>query len=121
MELDRITLKSLRFHGKHGYYDEERENGNEFEIDLIAKGEFKPSIQKSDLSSTFDYQQAEEVVRNVMEGPSQLLIETLCTDIGERLFKRFGVVDELIVSVRKLHPPIDTPSKYAEITMTWNR
>lgn len=121
MELDRITLKSLRFHGKHGYYDEERENGNEFEIDLVAKGDFKPAIKKSDLSGTFDYQQAEEIVRKVMEGPSQLLIETLCTDIGERVFRSFGIVEELRVSVRKLRPPIDTPSEYAEITMTWNR
>jgi 7,8-dihydroneopterin aldolase/epimerase/oxygenase len=118
---DQITLKSLSIEGKHGYYDTERENGNRFEIDLTASGNFREAIRNNDLTRTFDYEQADKIVRQVMEGESELLIETLCNKIGEQIFRHFSHVDELTVSVRKLNPPIKSAAQYAQITMTWRR
>lgn len=119
--MDTITIKSLALQGKHGFYDEERAAGNEFEVDVSAKGYFKKSIEKDDLSATFNYELAEAVAREVFAGPSEKLIEKLCFKIGERLFKETGNVAELTVTVRKLNPPLQTQSAYAEITMQWKR
>lgn len=118
---DIITLKSIRFHGKHGHAEIERVKGNQFEVDITAKGFFKKSIQNEELDKTFDYSLAEETAAKILQGPSKKLIETLCFNIGEELFKISDSVNELKVTVRKLNPPIDTPAAYAEITMTWNR
>lgn len=119
--MDRITLKSLQFHGKHGYYDRERKQGNQFEVDITAWGDFKQSAGEDNLRLTFNYLKAEEVARKVIEGKSRKLIETLCSHIGDQLFKDFSGLQKLQVSVRKLNPPIKTPAKYAEILMEWNR
>lgn len=121
MHLDTITLKSLEFSGKHGFYDEERQEGNYFELDVIAKGDFKKAIVGDDLDQTFNYEIVKEVAQNVFNGPSEKLIETLCSRIGNEIFKRSTITKELTVSLRKLNPPIGVPAKYAEITMTWNR
>lgn len=121
MALDRITLKSLKIHGKHGYYPEERENGNHFEIDIIASGHFRDSIKTDNLTETFDYQVAEKIVRDVINGASEKLIETLCAKIGDRLFQEFPPLKTLTVSLRKMNPPIETPAAYAEISMQWSR
>lgn len=118
---DTITLKSLALHAKHGYYDEEREKGNRFEIDLTASGNFRRSSDGDDLTQTFDYEKAEQVVLDVMNGPPEKLIETLCQKIGNHLFSEFTMIKALSVTVRKLNPPIQTPAAYAEITMRWNR
>lgn len=121
MAPDRITLKSLKIHGKHGYYPEERENGNHFEIDLTATGNFRGSIKNDNLVETFDYQVADKIVRDVINGPSEKLIETLCVKIGDQLFEKFSSINALTVSLRKMNPPIETPAAYAEITMQWSR
>ena len=119
--MDTITLKSLSFHAKHGYYDEEREKGNRFEVDLVAEGHFRMAVGGKQLSATFDYEQAERVVQKIMTGESDYLIETLCSKIGDELFNRFSIVKKLRVSVRKLNPPLKTDARFAEITMEWKR
>ncbi|WP_158278696.1 dihydroneopterin aldolase [Rhodohalobacter mucosus] len=119
--MDTITLKSLSYHAKHGFYEEERVHGNQFEVDLVAKGHFRKSAGGEELSKTFDYEQAEKAVRSIMNGRSEYLIETLCAEIGEALFNRYSIVETLQVSVRKLNPPLQTDALYAEITMEWTR
>jgi len=119
--LDKITIKSLKFRGNHGYYDHERETGNDFELDITASGHFKPSIQESDLNMTFDYERAQEIAAGIIHGPSVKLIETLCFNIGERIFEQFDYVKRLKVSLRKMSPPVKNPARYAEITMKWKR
>lgn len=119
--MDTITLKSLEFHGKHGYYDEERQEGNHFELDVIARGNFRSSIDNDNLDLTFNYEVVKEIAQRVFKGPSEKLIETLCKRIGDEIFEQSPVVMELKVSLRKLNPPIGVPVKYAEIAMTWNR
>lgn len=121
LHLDTITLKSLEFYGKHGYYDEERQEGNHFELDVIAKGDFKKAIDEDNLKKTFNYEIVKEVAQNVFDGPSEKLIETLCSRIGNEIFERSTITQELTISLRKLNPPIGVPAEYAEITMTWNR
>lgn len=120
--MDRITLKSLAFHAKHGHNEQERINGNQFEIDIEAYGAFRHVAEQDDgLHQTFDYAKAEEIARRVMLGTSRKLIETLCKDIGDQIFTEFTIVRALSVSVRKLRPPIQTDAAYAEITLEWNR
>lgn len=122
MALDRITLKSLSYHAKHGYDDQERIDGNYFEVDVTAYGAFRAASNQDDnLQHTFNYQRAEELVSSVMKGKPRKLIETLCSDIGEHIFEEFSIAQTLEVSVRKLSPPIKTDSAYAEITLEWNR
>lgn len=119
--MDKITIKSLSFRGKHGYYPKERETGNSFEVDVTAEGEFKKAIYKNDLSKTFNYEMAAKCAEEVISGPSELLIETLCYRIGETIFKRAESVLKLTVTVRKIRPPIEIEAKYAEIEMIWSR
>lgn len=120
--MDRITIKSLSYHAKHGHNKQERIDGNRFEIDVVAYGEFrKAAEQDEDLDLTFDYAKAEEIVSSVMNGESRKLIETLCADMGDIIFESYPIVQSLKVSVRKLSPPIKTDAAYSEITLEWNR
>lgn len=119
--MDTLTLKALRYHGKHGYYEEEREKGNEFEVDLIFTLDLKPSGRKDYLSRTVNYEEVETVVREIMEGPSVKLIETLTFKVGEALFGAFENANALEVRIRKLNPPLKTSANYSEVTMQWQR
>lgn len=119
--MDKITLKSLSFHGRHGYYENERVIGNEFELDVTARGDFRSAVEDDDLGRTFNYEVVYEVASAVFSGKEEKLIETLCIRIGDELFHRFPHLKKLSVSVRKLNPPIDAPAKWAGVTMKWKR
>lgn len=119
--MDRITIKSLSFSARHGYYEEERVGGNRFEVDIIARGNFKKAIAEEDLARTFNYETAANIAAEIIEGPAEKLIETLCSKIGNRLMEKEPAICLLEVVVRKLSPPIQVKSEYAEISMEWSR
>lgn len=117
--MDTLTIKGLQFHAYHGYYEKERSEGNDFEIDLIFRGDLRKAGDSDDLRDTIDYQEVLDIVTSVMEGPSRKLIETLAKRIGDQLFDYFKEASELEVAVRKLNPPLDTKTAYSEIRMQW--
>lgn len=119
--MDTLTLKSLHFKGYHGYYKEEREQGNDFEVDIIFRADLREAGDSDELADTIDYQKVLANVKDVMHGPPQKLIETLAKKIGDQLFEQFTQVESIEVSVRKLHPPLDVETAYSEITMRWQR
>ncbi|MDZ7716059.1 MAG: dihydroneopterin aldolase [Balneolaceae bacterium] len=119
--MNTLTLKGLSFNAKHGYYEEERKIGNDFEVDLTFKADLSGAAEHDDLSQTIDYQKAEAIVKEIMFGNSVKLIETLCRNIGASLFEEFEEVYELHVSVRKLKPPLETTTQYSEVSMSWQR
>ena len=118
--MDKLTLKGLSFHALHGYYEEEKENGNTFEVDLIFKLDLSEAGRSDILSSTIDYSKARDLVEEVMRGPSMDLIESLTMSIGDRIFETFQP-SKLTVKVRKLHPPMKGESLYSEVSMKWPR
>ena len=119
--MDTLVLNGLRYHARHGYYEEERERGNEFEVDLIFTLDLKPAGRKDYLSKTVNYEEAETIVHAIMESPSVKLIETLAVMIGEKLFETFSNVKKLEVRLRKLNPPLKRPANYSEVRLTWQR
>lgn len=119
--MDILTLKGLRFNAKHGYYEHERLEGNQFEVDLVFSLDLSAAAKSDDLDQTLDYQAAEAVVRDIMHGSPVKLIETLTYRIGNRLFETFPAVEKLEVRVRKKDPPLETPTDYSEVMMTWQR
>lgn len=119
--MNTLTLKSLRYHARHGFYEKERREGNDFEVDLVFHADLRQAGESDALAHTVDYQEAEEMVRSVMEGPSVKLIETLAVRIGESLFEAFAHVQQIEVAVRKLQPPLPTETAYSEVRMTWQR
>lgn len=119
--MDTLTLKGLRFHAPHGYYRKEREQGNDFEVDLEFSLNLRPAGETDNLDKTIDYQMAEMLVREVMEGPTVKLIETLTLRIGESVFEHCPELQQLKVTVRKLSPPLQTQTAYSEVEMSWLR
>lgn len=119
--MDTLTLKTLRFTAYHGFYEEERQKGNNFEVDLVFSTDLRTAGDSDRLEDTIDYQQVVQTVQAIMEGPSQKLIETLTKRIGDQLFARFRQAREIQVAVRKLTPPLDVETAYTETRMTWQR
>ncbi len=116
-----LSVKDIRFRSRHGNLDFEREVGNTFSIDLICQTDLRKAAKTDRLSDTLDYAPAVAAVREIMEGESVHLIETLLDRIGESLMARFPDIMSLEVHLRKLHPPIPETCEYVELVDHWER
>jgi dihydroneopterin aldolase len=105
---DRLGLVNMHFEGRHGVLAEERAQAQPFEVDAELYLDLAPAGLADDLSLTADYRGVFEICRNVVEGPSVKLIETLAETIATRLLSRFeaSAVSEVVVRVRKLAVPL---------------
>ncbi len=100
---DRIALVNMRFEGRHGVLEEERVEAQPFEVDVELYLNLKPAGLADDISRTVDYRDAFRICREIVEGPSVGLIETLAERIAERLLTSYAAVDvsEVVVRIRK--------------------
>jgi len=122
LSLDKIILDGMQFFGYHGVFPEEKKFGSQFVIDLdLYLNLYLPSSTDF-IGDTVDYSQVFEVVRSVIEGDSQNLVETLCNTIGTKIILRFSLVEAVTVKVAKQNPSIGGGMlKSAGVEMTLSR
>ena len=103
---DRVVLHDMRFRGRHGVHDRERETDQPFAVDVELGLDLGPAGRSDDLAATIDYGAVFETCRRTVEGRSFLLIEALAEAIATAVVAEHGATD-VTVRVRKLEPPID--------------
>ncbi len=117
--MDTLRLKGLKFRGLHGVFEHEKQNGNDFEVDITIRTSLRISAISDDLEDTIDYAKLHDCAKDVMLGPSRNLIEHLAFLIGEKIAQTFPSLNDFEVTVRKLNPPIDHNCEYSEVTLSW--
>ena len=114
-----LSLYGLEFIARHGYFDEEKQHGNRFEVDVSFYLKPSKAGETDDLHDTIDYSEAYKIIKSMMHGPSVNLIEYLASQIARKLYEEFDQAKKVEVSVKKLNPDLGGPCKYSEITLTW--
>lgn len=103
---DRLFLSGMRFLAYHGVLREERAQGQTFLVDVELEADLRSAGRRDDLTLTTDYRRAYEIVKAVMEGEPQHLIETLAETIATQLLA-LDHVSAVTVRVRK--PEVKLP------------
>ena len=99
-----ICLNNLHFHAFHGIYPEEKLIGGEFEVNLSVK--YMPAqIPVTDLRHTVNYAELYNLLVAEMKKPCAVL-ETFVTKLAALILARFSLVEEVEISITKLHPPL---------------
>ena len=100
--MDQIQLKGMSFQGRHGVRPSEREQTQEFKVDLEVDCDLSEPGRTDQLGDTIDYSKLRAIAKEVVQGESVNLLETLATRIAERTLKVRGVK---AVSVRVAKRP----------------
>ena len=79
---DRIHLQGLTFFGYHGVHPEERKLGQRFVVDLTLETDLRPAGLSDDLAQTINYSTVYHLVKQVVEGESVQLVESLAERIA---------------------------------------
>ena len=117
MPADRIILKGMQFYGYHGVNPEEKALGQAYIVDLTAEGDLTGPGQSDRLEDTVSYTRMYRLAREVMEGPSRNLLESLAQTLADRLLAELPIA-AVQVTVKKPHPPVKgSVIEYAAVTL----
>jgi dihydroneopterin aldolase len=114
----RIALTGLRARGNHGVFDFEREQGQEFVVDVMLELDLSKAASTDDVTDTVHYGELAGKLVAVVTGEPVNLIETL----ADRLLT-VCLADERVagaeVTVHKPQAPI--PHDFADVAVTLRR
>jgi dihydroneopterin aldolase len=93
------------FRGYHGVWDEERQIGQRFEVDVEFIIDVNAAAKSDNIKDTIDFYKVYQVVENIVAQKSFKLVETLAETIAATLLRKFSA-SELRVRVRKPNSPV---------------
>ena len=115
MSDDVVAVRGLRGRGRHGWYRAEREQGQEFVVDVELTLDTRAAAASDDLVDTVDYGTLGSDVVAILEGEPVRLIETLADRIAQRC-----LVDPRVrsarVTVHKPQAPLQVA--FGDVTVT---
>lgn len=115
---DEIVLSGLTVFGRHGVYDHERAEGQEFTVDLRLRLPLAAAAASDDVADTVHYGELAERVAAVVAGEPVNLIETLAERIADVVLGDERV-RSVTVTVHKPHAPI--PLTFQDVAVTLHR
>ena len=115
---DRICLTGLRVRGRHGVYDFERADGQEFVIDVVLELDLAPAARSDDVGDTVHYGELVGELAGIVAGEPVNLIETLAERLATACLAA-PRVDAMTVTVHKPGAPI--PQDFADVAVTVTR
>ena len=101
MDVDRILLEGMVFHGRHGTLPAERELGQPFVVDVELRLDLQPAGLSDDLTRTVDYSEVHRRAKEIVEGPPVGLTETVAERIAAAVLEEHPPVEAVRVKVRK--------------------
>ncbi len=105
MPTDFVRLKNMVFHGYHGYWEEERQVGQRFEVDVELTVDVAQAAQSDHIRDTVDLYKVYQAVEKIVTGKRFKLVETLAEKIASVLLQRFDI-GNVRLSVRKPNSPV---------------
>ncbi|HET9139404.1 dihydroneopterin aldolase [Actinophytocola sp.] len=115
---DRIVLTGLRVRGRHGVFEHERRDGQDFLVDVTVWIDLDTAAGTDELSDTLDYGALAVRVAEIVGGPPRNLIEAVATEVAEDVMTdaRAHAVE---VTIHKPAAPI--PLTFADVAVTVRR
>ena|ERR1051326_2191734 len=113
--MNTIKIEGIKIYAHHGCLPEEEKNGQEYFVDVIAKGNFEKAIHSDELKDAVDYCEVYETVKKEMAMRSKL-IEQVCSRILIALKRKYPAVI-FSVTVIKPHPPVNGEVRSAAVTL----
>jgi dihydroneopterin aldolase len=117
---DRISVTGIRVRAHHGVFDFEREQGQEFVIDVAVAVDLRAAASGDELARTVHYGELAEAVARAVERDPVDLIETVAERVAA-VALAFAGVEEATVTVHKPQAPIAVPFDDVSVTVVRGR
>ena len=105
--MDEIRIERLKVYANHGYYEDEKQYGQYFEIDAVLRLSLQNAGMTDCLDDTVNYAAvcaflSEEMIKRAVD-----LIETVAEELAVKLLNRYEMIQEIELEVRKPEAPME--------------
>jgi 7,8-dihydroneopterin aldolase/epimerase/oxygenase len=115
-----IRLKNIALYAHHGVHDFEKEHGARFEVDVQVLIDDRSGANDK-LQDTLDYTLLYKTVVEISTAQKFNLLEAWSNDLADQILKRFSIVQEVALAIRKPGVPIGGPIGSVEIELLKKR
>ena len=119
--MDKIHIRGLTIKAYHGVFPEEKENGQNFILDIIAELNFKNARLSDDLNDTVSYADMIETVKTVFLSEKNDLLERAAERLAEALLKEYKKIESVNILLKKPDAPINADFEYVGVEITKTR
>ena len=92
-----INISKIKCSGKHGIYNYEKQNDQEFLVDIhINSSDFS----EDDINKTLNYEEIVDLVIKIVSTESYDLIETLAKHISEQIVLKYAVIEATLQKIK---------------------
>ncbi len=119
--MDKISIKGLNLFAYHGVNPEEKENGQNFVIDLDYYVNIAKACQMDTLDDTVSYAKVVKTVRRVFTAEKYDLIERAAQVIADAVLDEFEDIFKVEVTLKKPEAPISAEFDYVAVSITRER
>ena len=113
----RIELEEMEFYAYHGCFKEEQVVGNKFLVNISFSVECEIPSETDQLEDAINYVTIYEIIREQIMIKSHLL-EHVTKRIINKIKESFPFVENLVVKVSKMNPPVGGQMRCVSVTMT---
>ena len=117
--MDKICINNLEFIAYHGVYPEEKKLGQKFLVTVEMMTNTRNAGISGDLKNTINYGEVAVDIEKSFTKKSIDLIETCAEDIANILLKKYTLIDEVKIIVKKPWAPLQM--HFENVTVEINR
>ena len=117
----KVLIERLELHAYHGWHPHEGEFGQPYSIDVELLTDVGAAASSDHLSDALDYDAIVTTTKSIFTGRRHKLVESAGVELARGLMARFPAVDEALVRVRNLTPPIPERSGAVGIELRLTR
>lgn len=119
--MDKISIKGLKLFAYHGVNPEEKENGQNFVIDLDYYVNIARACQMDTLDDTVSYANVVKTIRRVFTAEKYDLIERAAQVIADAVLDEFDDIFKVEVTLKKPEAPISAEFDYVAVSIMRER
>ena len=114
-KLDKITVHGLNVFAYHGVKPEEKANGQNFILDIVASIDLTKACISDKLEDTVSYSDIIREATKVFTEQKDDLIERAAMRVADGILERFRRIKAVRITVRKPDAPIKADFDYVSV------
>lgn len=119
--MEKIRIKGLEIFAYHGVNPEEKENGQNFVLDLTLTTDLSRAARSDDLNDTVNYAAVRKAVNAAFTAEKYDLIERAAQAVCDAVLAGFPKVQSVTLELKKPEAPIHAVFDYVSVEMTRSR
>ncbi len=119
--MDKIIIKDLRLFAYHGVNPEEKNEGQNFVLDIECKTDLSKPCETDNVDDTVSYAQIVKLVRNVFTAEKYDLLEKCSQVVADAILEKFEMINEVRVLLKKPEAPVKADFGYVAVEIKRKR